>query len=31
MPGGYRRSVSTLDVRALDPEKISKLFGLDKD
>ncbi|XP_011025568.1 PREDICTED: probable serine/threonine-protein kinase At1g54610 [Populus euphratica] len=31
MPGGYRRSVSTLDFRALDPEKISKLFGLDKD
>ncbi|KAL9378018.1 hypothetical protein Peur_029353 [Populus x canadensis] len=31
MPGGYRRSVSTLDFRTLDPEKISKLFGLDKD
>ncbi|CAK7337817.1 unnamed protein product [Dovyalis caffra] len=31
MPAGYRRSVSTLDFRSLDPEKISKLFGLDKD
>ncbi|KAF9678769.1 hypothetical protein SADUNF_Sadunf07G0070200 [Salix dunnii] len=31
MQAGYRRSVSTLDFRTLDPEKISKLFGLDKD
>ena len=31
MLAGYRRSVSTLDFRTLDPEKISKLFGLDKD
>lgn len=27
----YRRSISTLDFRTLDPEKMSKLFGLDKD
>nr|QYW07105.1 cyclin-dependent kinase like 6 [Dimocarpus longan] len=27
----YSRTLSTLDFRTLDPEKISKLFGLDKD
>lgn len=27
----FSRSLSTLDFRTLDPEKISKLFGLDKD
>ncbi|KAJ8765774.1 hypothetical protein K2173_014896 [Erythroxylum novogranatense] len=26
----HQRSFSTLDLRALDPEKVSKLFGLDK-
>jgi cyclin-dependent kinase 12/13 len=31
MLAGYRRSVSTLDFRTFDSEKISKLFGLDKD
>lgn len=25
----YRRSISTLDFRTLDPEKISKLFGVE--
>ncbi|KAL5820566.1 hypothetical protein ACOSQ3_022448 [Xanthoceras sorbifolium] len=27
----FSRTLSTLDFRTLDPEKISKLFGLDKD
>lgn len=27
----FSRSLSTLDFRTLDPEKITKLFGLDKD
>ncbi|EEF28496.1 Cell division protein kinase 7, putative [Ricinus communis] len=27
----YRRSLSTLDFRTLDPEKISKLFGIEKE
>ena len=28
---GYRRSISTIDFRTLDPEKISKLFGIEKE
>ena len=27
----YNRSLSTLDFRNIDPEKLSKLFGFDKD